>query len=152
MKPDRVGAEQARAAGVRSAAHHRRGRASLAAVERRSSCASWLAEHAETVLLVVSRERSAWQWRHVYAEAQRQLRAEEGCRPGCASSWRSTVTDRVLQSRYSVPIGADVDAGLAVPAGLRRRDGSSVFPGSAGRSTPRSTSCRPSGGCWTRPA
>lgn len=119
LSPERVGAEQVRAAGV-----------TVNAIQpvrvNREQLRELAAERAETVLRVVSRERSTWQWRHVYAEAQRQLRAEK-VTAELREQLVLDVTDRVLQSRYSVPIGASVDANLAVPAGLRRRDGSSVF-------------------------
>jgi DNA primase catalytic core len=127
IKPERVGVGQARAAEVAvvlrpTAATSIPTGAPLdaAAVEK------LVAKQADAVLKVVSRERSVWQWRHVYAEAQRQLRAEN-LPAALREEAASAVTDRVLGSEYSVPVGADLDAGVAVPAGLRRRDGTSVF-------------------------
>jgi DNA primase catalytic core len=119
VDPRRVGAEQARAAGLTFNAIQ------PAAVdpERLRVLAT---ERAETVLRVVSRERSTWRWRHVYAEAQRQLRVER-VPAALREQLVLDVTELVLQSRCSVPIGIEVDANLAIPAGLRRRDGSSVF-------------------------
>jgi conjugative relaxase-like TrwC/TraI family protein len=121
VDPRRVGTEQARAAGVVLD-----NAASRPVAVDSQQLRKLAAERAETVLGVVSRERSTWQWRHVYVEAQRQVRAEK-VPPELREQLVLDVTDRVLQSRYSVSIGAAVDANHAVPAGLRRRDGSSVF-------------------------
>ncbi|MFL6163578.1 MAG: MobF family relaxase [Jatrophihabitantaceae bacterium] len=128
IKPEQVGAEQARAAGVTLAADPPTQNFANSAGPTLDAAAveKLVAKQTELVLRLVSRERSVWQWRHVYAEAQRRLRAENLPAP-LREELASAVTDRVLESEYSVAVGADLDAGLAVPAGLRRRDGSSVF-------------------------
>jgi DNA primase catalytic core len=132
IKADRVGPEQVKATGVRL------GGSPAAIVEPATRAVEVAGEHqqllakqADVVLKLVARERSVWQWRHVYAEALRQLRKADdlpaGLPVGVVEQLAAAVTDRVLQARYSVPIGADSDAGLAVPAGLRRSNGTSVF-------------------------
>jgi DNA primase catalytic core len=132
VKANRVGAGQVKAAGLRL------GGSPPAVVEPATRTVEVAGEHqqlvaeqARKVMELVARERSVWQRRHVYAEALRQLRAADdlpgGLPVGVAEQLAAAVTDRVLGSRYSVPIGADLDAGMVVPAGLRRSDGTSVF-------------------------
>lgn len=124
VKAERVGAEQARAAKV--AVTSRPTAVTFISSTNPIGYDQLVAEKAKLVLAVVSHERSTWQWRHVHAEAQRQLRTEK-LPAALREQLVYAVTDRVLVSEYSVPIGTDLDEGLAVPAGLRRRDGSSVF-------------------------
>ena len=124
VKAERVGVEQVRAAKVAVAS-----RPTAVTFTRSTDLIGYdqlVAEKAKLVLAVVSQERSTWQWRHVYAEAQRQLRADK-LPAALREQLVCAVTDGVLGSEYSVPIGTDIDEGLAVPAGLRRRGGSSVF-------------------------
>jgi len=124
VKGERVGVEQARAVKVAVTSRP----AAVIFVRSTGSIGheQLVAEKAKLVVAVVSQERSTWQWRHVYAEAQRQLRAEK-LPAALREQLVYAITDRVLGAKHSVPIGAQLDGGLAVPAGLRRRDGSSVF-------------------------
>jgi conjugative relaxase-like TrwC/TraI family protein len=120
--PETVGADQARAArvAIRSPG--------LTTDPAGPISEARLRAIAEKVMSVISFERSSWQWRHVYAEAQRQLRTEPDSSPELRMAAIAAVTDRVLGAEVSVPIGQPIDTGaVAVPSGLRRSDGSSVF-------------------------
>ncbi len=120
--PLRVGAEQVRAARLGLQAP-----SAGSAAEGTPITRDRVGQLAAVVVDTISQDRSTWQWRHVYAEAQRQLRTD----PGLAAELRAQavleVVNHALHADYSIPIGELVDAGARTPAGLRRRDGSSVF-------------------------
>ena len=115
INADRVGRDQARAAAV-----------SLDRSPTPTTAQPDIDKLAETTLLLVSRDRASWQWRHVYAQAQRLVRPLQ-----LDAAGREQLLDKVvataLGSERSVPIGQPLDAGMSVPAGLRRSDGTSVF-------------------------
>jgi len=86
--------------------------------------AAWFAKTTDRIVATMEGRRATWQYWHVYAEAQRQLRAAK-----LPTSQVNTVVDllvsEVLDGR-SVRITRPVDE-IAEPAELRRVDGSSVY-------------------------
>jgi conjugative relaxase-like TrwC/TraI family protein len=84
----------------------------------------WIAEQAANVINVVAAARSSWQRHHVWAEAQRLVRAS-----GHAGdqTLADRITDAALAQPLSVPHARIDDADLDEPATLRRRDGESVY-------------------------
>jgi conjugative relaxase-like TrwC/TraI family protein len=85
--------------------------------------AEWLAVIAEKVLAAVEEHRSTWQSWHVYAEAQRHLRAAE-IDTDKVDQLAELLVAAVLHSRSLALTGTD---GISEPAALRRADGSSVY-------------------------
>ena len=79
---------------------------------------------AHIVVDTVSDARSSWQNTHIYAEAQRRVRAA-----GCATdaSLAERITARALSAPLSRPHARVVDSDLGEPQILRRRDGASVY-------------------------
>jgi conjugative relaxase-like TrwC/TraI family protein len=82
-----------------------------------------LGDIAGAALAKVSESRSVWQATHVRAEAERRVRVLE-LAPEAVEAAVQAVTEHVLWAG-SVPL-SDPDA-IAVPDGLRRRDGQSVY-------------------------
>lgn len=84
----------------------------------------WVAEQARSVIETVSASRSSWQFAHVYAEAQRRIRAV-----GLASDLRvaEAITAAALAEPLSRAHARVTDANLEEPKVLRRRDGASVY-------------------------
>jgi conjugative relaxase-like TrwC/TraI family protein len=84
----------------------------------------WIAEQARTVVDVVSQTRSSWQINHVFAEAQRRVRAA-----GAASD--ATLADIITKAALDAPLSLEharlTDTDLNEPDFLRRRDGASVY-------------------------
>jgi conjugative relaxase-like TrwC/TraI family protein len=84
----------------------------------------WIAEQARIVVDTVAQTRSSWQHTHIYAEAQRRVRAA-----GLATD--RTLADVITAAALSEPLSrahARVsDSDLGEPALLRRRDGASVY-------------------------
>jgi hypothetical protein len=78
---------------------------------------------AEKVLAAVEEHRSTWQSWHVYAEAQRHLRAAE-IDTDKVDQLAELLVAAVLHSRSLALTGTD---GISEPAALRRADGSSVY-------------------------
>ena len=86
--------------------------------------AAWVVDTAESVLVTVQGQRATWQQAHVRAEAERRART---ARVGLAHL--DDAVDRVvaaaLSPALSMPLG--VQEPVSEPAGLRRRDGTSVY-------------------------
>ena len=84
----------------------------------------WVAEQAHLVVDTVSASRSSWQFAHVYAEAQRRIRAV-----GMASdlALAEAITTAALSEPLSRAHARITDSDLDEPAVLRRRDGASVY-------------------------
>jgi conjugative relaxase-like TrwC/TraI family protein len=101
------------------------GRALSARRQRRPQItAQWIHEQAAAVIQTVAQARSIWQRTHVFAEAQRRVRAA-----GLATDHRvaDAITDTALQDPFSIAHARVGDTDLGEPAMLRRRDGSSVY-------------------------
>jgi conjugative relaxase-like TrwC/TraI family protein len=86
--------------------------------------AHWVAQTADQVLAAMEETRSTWQTWHVYAEAQRHLRAID-VPAGQSNTLVDLLVDEVLQHR-SAALAAPPD-GIEEPDALRRVDGSSVY-------------------------
>lgn len=86
--------------------------------------ADWIAKVADEVIEIVSESRARWQRNHVYAEAQRQVRAH-----GRAAdhTLAEAITAAALAAPRSIAHARSRDADMGEPAVLRRRDGSSVY-------------------------
>ncbi|MBY0286791.1 MAG: relaxase domain-containing protein [Mycobacteriaceae bacterium] len=86
--------------------------------------AEWIDEQAAAVIETVAESRSIWQRTHVFAEAQRRVRAQ-----GVASDPQiaEAITAAALKDPYSVAHARDHDADLGEPQALRRRNGASVY-------------------------
>jgi conjugative relaxase-like TrwC/TraI family protein len=86
--------------------------------------AEWVAEQASAVISTVSGARSSWQYAHVYAEAQRRVRAA-----GLATD--RTLADAITATALGEPLSRaharTTDTDLGEPDVLRRRDGTSVY-------------------------
>jgi len=82
----------------------------------------WVARQAAGVVETVSQNRAVWQRTHVFAEAQRQVRAHD-------LHHVEGLAERITESALGrcVTWAVDLDAELGEPASLRRRDGSSVY-------------------------
>jgi conjugative relaxase-like TrwC/TraI family protein len=84
----------------------------------------WVAEQARIVIATVSQARSSWQYTHVYAEAQRRVRAAGWA---CERTLPDTITAAALSDPLSRAHARVTDSALGEPAILRRRDGASVY-------------------------
>lgn len=86
--------------------------------------ADWIAKAADDVIAIVSESRARWQRNHVYAEAQRQVRAH-----GRAAdhTLAEAITAAALDAPRSIAHARSRDADMGEPAILRRRDGASVY-------------------------
>ena len=85
---------------------------------------AWIAQTAAAIIATVSTTRSTWQRTHVFAEAQRVVRAAGlGSDDGIAGQ----LTEAALCEPFSVELGLDATAELGEPRRLRRRDGTSVY-------------------------
>ncbi|MGV7918617.1 MobF family relaxase [Mycobacterium kansasii] len=84
----------------------------------------WIIRQATLVIDTVCEARSSWQHTHVYAEAQRRVRAA-----GWATdrSLADRITAAALSAPLSLPHARVHDSELGEPAMLRRRDGASVY-------------------------
>lgn len=84
----------------------------------------WIAQQATLVVDTVCEARSSWQHTHIYAEAQRRVRAA-----GWATnaSLVDQITAVALSAPLSLPHARVHDSELGEPAMLRRRDGASVY-------------------------
>jgi len=86
--------------------------------------AAWFAKTSDRIVTTMEGSRATWQYWHVYAEAQRQVRTAN-----VPTNQVSTVADllvsEVLDGR-SVSITRPVDE-ISEPPELRKRDGSSVY-------------------------
>ncbi|MFI2477811.1 MobF family relaxase [Nocardia xishanensis] len=93
---------------------------------REATDAAWVAATAARVVEVVSDSRATWQFRHIRAEATRQLRGS--INPADWHTLITQVTDTALSEPRSIPRGTPEaeDTAPTVEA-LTRRDGSSVF-------------------------
>ncbi len=85
---------------------------------------AWIAQSAAAIIATVSATRSTWQRTHVFAEAQRLVRAA-----GLAGDHdiAGRLTEAALCEPFSVALGLDATADLGEPARLRRRNGASVY-------------------------
>jgi conjugative relaxase-like TrwC/TraI family protein len=95
-----------------------------AAEPPRVADAYWVAQTADRVLAAMEETRSTWQMWHVYAEAQRHVRAVD-MPAEQANTLVDLLVDEVLEHR-SVALAAPPD-GIEEPEGLRRIDLSSVY-------------------------
>jgi hypothetical protein len=86
--------------------------------------AGWVTAAVEKVLAAVEEHRSTWQSWHIYAEAQRHIRAAEVDTDKVDQLVELLVAE-VLHSR-SVALTGSEDA-ISEPAALRRADGSSMY-------------------------
>jgi len=86
--------------------------------------AAWMAKTADRIVSTMGGGRATWQYWHVYAEAQRQVRAANVPTDQVNTVVGLLVSD-VLDGR-SVRITRPTD-GISEPAELRRVDGSSVY-------------------------
>ncbi|WP_165615323.1 MobF family relaxase, partial [Mycobacteroides chelonae] len=86
--------------------------------------AEWIDEQAAAVIETVAESRSIWQRTHIFAEAQRRVRAQ-----GVATDPQiaEAITNAALKEPYSVAHARDLDADLGEPQALRRRNGASVY-------------------------
>ncbi len=84
----------------------------------------WIAGQAGIVVDTVCETRSSWQHTHIYAEAQRRVRAA-----GWATdrSLADRITAVALSAPLSLPHARVRDSDLGEPEILRRRDGASVY-------------------------
>ncbi len=84
----------------------------------------WIAKQARIVVDTVAAVRSSWQHTHIYAEAQRRVRAA-----GWATdrSLVDVITAAALCEPLSRPHARVADSDLSEPQMLRRRDGASVY-------------------------
>lgn len=84
----------------------------------------WVTSQARDVVRTVSQARSCWQHTHIYAEAQRRVRAA-----GLATE--ATLADVIAAVALSEPLSRAhariADSDLGEPQLLRRRDGASVY-------------------------
>ncbi|MBV8347547.1 MAG: relaxase domain-containing protein, partial [Mycolicibacterium sp.] len=84
---------------------------------------AWIKDQAAAAVETVSGTRSVWQRTHVFAEAQRLVRAHNlHAEPQLAER----ITDVALRD-LSMEHARDLDADLGEPELLRRRDGSSIY-------------------------
>ncbi|MGY2089177.1 MobF family relaxase [Nocardia gipuzkoensis] len=94
--------------------------------QREVTDAAWVAATAARVVEVVSDSRSTWQFRHIRAEATRQLRGS--INPADWHTLITQVTDAALSEPRSIPRGTPEAEDIAPTVeALIRRDGSSVF-------------------------
>ena len=84
----------------------------------------WVVQTAETVLETVQSQRATWQEAHVRAEAERRARAAS-IELSHLDEAVERVVAAVLSPALSMPLG--VQEPISEPAGLRRRDGVSVY-------------------------
>jgi len=84
----------------------------------------WIDEQARRVITTVAETRVVWRATHVYAEAQRRVRATGHAGYDTLAQQIAAVA---LSAPYSLAVGVDRDADLGEPDPLRRRDGESVF-------------------------
>ncbi|WP_375502726.1 MobF family relaxase [uncultured Jatrophihabitans sp.] len=89
---------------------------------------AWVEQTAEKVLTVVQSGRATWQANHVRAEAERQARSA-GVRLADLDRAIDAVVTAALDPGRSLPLGHTEQRAdeVAVPAKLRRSDGSSVY-------------------------
>jgi conjugative relaxase-like TrwC/TraI family protein len=86
--------------------------------------ADWVSQQARHVIDTVSQTRATWQGTHVWAEAQRRVRATgHATNPALAEA----IMTAALADPVSLAVGRDRDADLGEPAVLRRRDGTSIY-------------------------
>jgi conjugative relaxase-like TrwC/TraI family protein len=84
----------------------------------------WINEQARLVVDTVAASRSSWQHTHIYAEAQRRVRA---------AGWATerSLADVITAAALSEPLSRSharvSDSDLGEPAVLRRRDGASIY-------------------------
>ncbi|BDT91510.1 hypothetical protein IFM12275_14860 [Nocardia sputorum] len=94
--------------------------------QREITDAAWVAATAARVVEVVSDSRATWQFRHIRAEATRQLRGSVD--PADWHTLITQVTDAALSEPRSVPRGTPEAEDIAPTVeALTRRDGTSVF-------------------------
>jgi conjugative relaxase-like TrwC/TraI family protein len=86
--------------------------------------AAWVAKAADRILEAMEGSRATWQYWHVYAEAQRQVRAKE-IPTHQVAQLVGLLVEEVLEGR-SVRITQPLD-NITEPTQLRRVDGSSVY-------------------------
>ena len=113
--------------------------------------AAWFAKTTDRIVATMEGGRATWQYWHVYAEAQRQVRGRERAhRPGQHQVVDLLVSE-VLDGR-SVSIARPFD-GITEPAELRRVDGTSVYTvGRRPTCSPRARSWPPSSASSRPPA
>jgi conjugative relaxase-like TrwC/TraI family protein len=85
--------------------------------------ADWLAQAADRVIAALEEHRATWQFWHLWAETQRQLRGA-GIDPADTAKVAAAVVDEAITRSVPLTVAAD-QAGL--PDELRRTDGASVF-------------------------
>ena len=85
---------------------------------------AWVAQAADRIVATMEGSRATWQYWHVYAEAQRQVRATQ-IPTDQVVQLVGLLVDEVLEGR-SVRITRPLD-NITEPAQLRRVDGSSVY-------------------------
>jgi conjugative relaxase-like TrwC/TraI family protein len=85
--------------------------------------ADWLAQTADRVIAALEQHRATWQFWHVWAETQRQLRGA-GIDSTDTAKVAAAVVDEAITRSVELTVAAD-QAGL--PDELRRTDGASVF-------------------------
>ena len=86
--------------------------------------AEWITVTATRTVTVIAEGRATWQYNHIRAETERQLRGRID--PG---QWRTTVEQVVttaLSPPFSIPRGGEYDTAAPSPA-LARLDGTSVY-------------------------
>ncbi|MEV6386817.1 MobF family relaxase [Nocardia xishanensis] len=94
--------------------------------QREITDAAWVAATAARVVEVVSDSRATWQFRHIRAEATRQLRGS--INPADWHTLVTQVTDTALSEPRSIPRGTPEAEDIAPTVeALTRRDGTSVF-------------------------
>ncbi|WP_280311058.1 AAA family ATPase [Nocardia abscessus] len=94
--------------------------------QREVTDAAWVAATAARVVEVVSDSRATWQFRHIRAEATRQLRGSID--PADWHTLITQVTDAALSEPRSIPRGTPEAEDIAPTVeALTRRDGTSVF-------------------------
>ncbi|WP_228830734.1 MobF family relaxase [Nocardia beijingensis] len=94
--------------------------------QREVADAAWVAATAARVVEVVSDSRATWQFRHIRAEATRQLRGS--INPADWHTLITQVTDTALSEPRSIPRGTPEAEDIAPTVeALTRRDGTSVF-------------------------
>ncbi|ORV08063.1 TrwC relaxase [Mycolicibacterium fallax] len=85
---------------------------------------AWIAEHADLIVATVSETRATWQRTHIYAEAQRLLRAVGATTDATLAD---RLTDTALRTPNSIALEVDPGGDRGEPRPLRRRDGTSVY-------------------------
>lgn len=84
----------------------------------------WIAHSAQRAIATVSESRASWQAHHVFAEAQRIVRASGRT---AEATLAQRITDVALGETYSISIATPDDGEQGEASALRRRDGVSVY-------------------------